>query len=123
MEFNDSNRAIYLQIADTIADAIAAGTMPPDSRIPSVREYAARVMVNVNTVMRAYEQLAAAGIIYNRRGMGFFVAEGAAENVVAMRRREFIDGGGLERVFKQLRLLRVGPDELAAMYNDFISKQ
>lgn len=123
MEFNDSNRAIYLQIADTIADAIAAGTMPPDSRIPSVREYAARVMVNVNTVMRAYEQLAAAGIIYNRRGMGFFVAEGAAENIVAMRRREFIDGGGLERVFKQLRLLRVGPDELAAMYNDFISKQ
>ena len=85
MEFNDNNRAIYLQIADAIADAIAAGTMLPDSRIPSVREYAARVMVNVNTVMRAYEQLAAAGIIYNRRGMGFYVAEGAAENIVAMR--------------------------------------
>lgn len=123
MGFNDNNRAIYLQIADAIADAIAAGTMLPDSRIPSVREYAARVMVNVNTVMRAYEQLAAAGIIYNRRGMGFYVAEGAAENIVAMRRREFIDGGGLERMFRQLQLLRVGPKELADMYNTYLSKQ
>lgn len=123
MEFNDSNRAIYLQIADAIADAIASGAMAPDSRIPSVREYAARVMVNVNTVMRAYEQLAAAGIIYNRRGMGFFVAEGAAENIVAMRRREFIDGGGLERVFRQLQLQRVAPAELAEMYDNYLSKQ
>ena len=56
IDFNDSNRAIYLQIADDIADRVLQGVLPPDERIPSVRDYAATVMVNVNTVMRAYEQ-------------------------------------------------------------------
>lgn len=123
MEFNDSNRAIYLQIADSIADSIVDGTLLPDSRIPSVRDYATRVMVNVNTVMRAFDQLATAGIIYNRRGMGFYVAEGAAEKIIAMRRGDFIEGDGLRRVFRQLQLLRVSPEEFAQMYNSYLTKQ
>ena len=46
IDFNDSNRAIYLQIADDIADRVLQGVLPPDERIPSVRDYAATVMVN-----------------------------------------------------------------------------
>lgn len=121
IDFNDTNRAIYLQIADDISDRVLTGALPPDERVPSVREYAATMMVNVNTVMRAYDHLQSLGIIYNRRGLGYFVAPGGAEKVAADRRAAFIEGGGLERMFKQLSLLGIGPKELSEMYESFIS--
>lgn len=107
IDFNDSNRAIYLQIADDIADRVLQGVLPPDERIPSVRDYAATVMVNVNTVMRAYEHLSSLGVIYNKRGLGYFVSAEAASVITRTRRRDFIDSGAIDRIFKQLHLLRV----------------
>ena len=73
MEFN-SNKAIYLQIADTVCDKILAGELKPEDRIPSVREYGATIGVNPNTVMRTYEKLTAEGVIYNKRGIGTWSA-------------------------------------------------
>lgn len=70
MEFENNRRAIYLQIADKIMDDIMAGLHPVEERIPSVREYAAMVEVNANTVMRAYDYLTREEIIFNRRGIG-----------------------------------------------------
>ena len=64
MEF-DSNRPIYLQILDAICDQILEGTLQPDGRIPSVRDYGAQLGVNPNTIMRSYEKLTNDGIIYN----------------------------------------------------------
>ena len=95
IDFNDSNRAIYLQIADDIADRVLQGVLPPDERIPSVRDYAATVMVNVNTVMRAYEHLSSLGVIYNKRGLGYFVSAEAASVITRTRRRDFIDSGAI----------------------------
>lgn len=57
MIFEENNKAIYLQIADRICDDIMQGKYDSDNRIPSVREYAASVEVNANTVMRSYERL------------------------------------------------------------------
>ena len=71
MEFN-SNRPIYLQICDWICERILSGDLAPDSRIQSVREFGAEIGVNPNTVMRSYEKLTADGIIYNKRGIGYF---------------------------------------------------
>ena len=72
MTFNN-NKAIYLQMADSVADDILAGRYGPDERIPSVREFAGTIGVNPNTAVKAYEELARDGVIYNRRGLGFFV--------------------------------------------------
>ena len=72
MEFN-SNKSIYLQICDTICEQILSGALAPDARIQSVREYGADIGVNPNTVMRSYEKLTSEGIIYNRRGIGYFI--------------------------------------------------
>lgn len=76
MDFRDT-KAIYLQIADRICDEVLVGKFAEDGRIPSVREYAAVVEVNANTVMRSFDQLQSQGIIYNKRGIGYFVAAGA----------------------------------------------
>ncbi len=122
IDFNDSNRAIYLQIADDIADRVLQGVLPPDERIPSVRDYAATVMVNVNTVMRAYEHLSSLGVIYNKRGLGYLVSAEAASVITRTRRRDFIDSGAIDRIFKQLHLLDISTAELNDMYNAYLDK-
>ena len=71
MNFKES-KAIYLQIADRICDEILLGQLGEEERIPSVREYAAIVEVNANTVMRSFDYLQSQNIIYNKRGIGYF---------------------------------------------------
>ena len=90
MEFN-SNKSIYLQICDAICEQILNGSMKPDERIPSVREYGAEIGVNPNTVMRSYEKLTNEGIIYNRRGIGYFICMDAREIVLKAQQKEFIE--------------------------------
>lgn len=73
-------------------------------RVVSVREMAASVGVNPNTVMRSYEKLEADGIIYNRRGIGFFVSEGAKEHIRQLERQKFMDEE-LPKLRERLQLL------------------
>ena len=120
MQFKENNKAIYLQIADTICDRVLDGTFPPESRIPSVREYAAEVEVNANTVMRAYDHLASLGIIYNKRGIGYFICPDAVGEVHNLRRRELLEGD-MPTFFHRLRLLGITPQELAALYSEYCS--
>lgn len=70
---------------------ILSGEWPEQQRIVSVREMAQMVGVNPNTVMRSYERLEGDGIIYNRRGIGFFVAEGAKDHIKQLERKKFMD--------------------------------
>lgn len=88
--------------------------------MPSVRECAGEMEVNVNTVMRSYEYLAQQGVIYNRRGIGFFVADDAATVIGERRRSEFLEGE-MTDVFRQLRLLGVTPERLTSMYTEYLS--
>ena len=73
-----SHIPIYLQIADGIREAVAAGIYRPGELLPSLRVLAIDVKVNPNTVQRAYDELAREGLIYARRGKGLFVAEQGA---------------------------------------------
>ena len=88
MDFNE-NRPIYLQIADSIMDGVLSGEYPAESRLPSVREYAARLEVNANTVMRSYDWLQQQMVIFNKRGIGFFVLPEARKRILEMRRNIF----------------------------------
>jgi DNA-binding transcriptional regulator YhcF (GntR family) len=103
MEFN-SNRSIYLQICDAICEQILSGTLRPDERIPSVREYGAEIGVNPNTIMRSYEKLTADGIIYNRRGIGYFISPDALETVLEAQRKDFLENE-LPQILKRMKLL------------------
>lgn len=90
MNFN-TDKPIYLQIADVICDRILSGELKGGDRIPSVREYGADIGVNPNTMMRSYEKLTADGIIFNKRGIGYFLADDACETVLAAQRKDFIE--------------------------------
>jgi GntR family transcriptional regulator len=70
-----SHLPIYLQIADEIRAAVAAGIYRPGEALPSLRAMAVEIHVNPNTVQRAYDELEREGLIYCQRGKGLFVAE------------------------------------------------
>lgn len=118
MQFKE-NQTIYLQIAERISDEILLGHYAIGARIPSVREYAALVEVNANTVMRSYEFLQTQGIIFNKRGIGFFVAPDAKIKIREYRRNEFLKNE-LPRFFMQLYTLHIPMDEIDSMYREFI---
>lgn len=108
MEF-DVNRPIYLQIYDTICDQVLSGALVPDGRIPSVREYGAQLGVNPNTIMRTYEKLTTDGIIYIKRGLGFFISQDAREKVLEYKKTEFVNET-VPKIRRQLQLLGFGPE-------------
>lgn len=110
MEFN-SNKSIYLQICDNICERILSGDLKPDARIPSVREYGADIGVNPNTVMRSYEKLTGEGIIYNRRGIGYFIAPNAKDVVLSTLRKEFIENE-VPQIVKRMNLLGIRPEDV-----------
>lgn len=117
MSFSN-DKAIYLQMADRIADRILNGEFLADQRIPSVREYAVSLGVNANTAVKAYDSLAQDGIIYNRRGLGYFVAENAADRIRQSRRKAFFHDA-LPEVFRQMRLLDISITEVDKHWADY----
>lgn len=121
MNFKES-RAIYLQIADRICDEILLDQYLEEERIPSVREYAAIVEVNANTVMRSFDYLQMQKVIYNKRGIGYFVTSGAKKMILSLRRETFLKEE-LEYFFRQLYTLDIPMKEIDAMYSDFMKKQ
>ncbi len=89
MNFN-ADKPIYLQIADSLSDRILSGELKGEDRLPSVRDYGADIGVNPNTVMRVYERLTDDEVIYNKRGIGYFVSPDAREKILASKREEFL---------------------------------
>ncbi|MGI4871579.1 MAG: GntR family transcriptional regulator [Janthinobacterium lividum] len=121
MEFND-NEAIYLQIAGYVSEQVLRQKWQPEEKIPSVRDLAAELQVNPNTVMRTYEFLQNQGVVYNKRGLGFFVAPDAVQKVQNYRRERFLQHE-LPAFFNTISLLGIGLPELAQRYEQFKTAQ
>lgn len=121
MNFKE-NKAIYLQIAERICDEILLSKYKEDERIPSVREYAAIVEVNFNTVMRSFDYLQSVEVIYNKRGIGYFVSPDAKNRILSFRKDAFLNDeiGGF---FKQIFTLGIPIEDIVKMYNEFKNKQ
>lgn len=105
MDFNQ-NKPIYLQIAESICEKILSGEYLPDERILSVRELGVTLGVNPNTIARVYEHLQGMEIIYNKRGIGYFVSPSAPQLIMEQQRREFIQNE-LPQVARKMKLLGV----------------
>jgi DNA-binding transcriptional regulator YhcF (GntR family) len=121
MNFKE-NKAIYLQIAERSCDMILLGDYREEERIPSVREYAAMVEVNFNTVMRSFEHLQSSGIIFNKRGIGYFVSAGASEKIHSLRKEYFLQNE-INDFFKQIHILDIPIKEIVDMYEQYSNQQ
>ena len=110
MEFNQ-NKPIYLQIADGISEKILSGELKEGDRILSVRELGGELGVNPNTAMRSYEKLTMDGIIYNQRGIGYFVSEGARKIALEKMRTDFLENE-LPLILRKIQLLALKADDI-----------
>ena len=107
-----SHVPIYLQIADAVRAAVAAGVYRPGEMLPSLRAMAIQSHVNPNTVQRAYDELEREGLIYSQRGRGLFVAERGTASA------QSLAGDGVRRAFDEA--IRAG--QIAGMSAEQVQK-
>ena len=117
MEFRD-NEAIYLQIAAFVSENILLGKWPAEQKILSVRDLAVELEVNPNTVMRSYEFLQNQGVVYNKRGLGLFVAPDGYDKIKAYRRERFIEQD-LQGIVRNMYLLDIDFEDMQRWYEQF----
>ena len=117
MEFKET-QAIYLQIGDYICEQILLGRWNEGDRILSVRELGVALQVNPNTVMRTFDFLQSIEIIFNKRGVGYFVSEDAKTKIVTFRRKQFVEQD-LPVFFKNLNILGMTFEEIKTRYEEF----
>ncbi len=117
MDFKDT-QAIYLQIVDYMSEQILQNRWKEGDRIPSVRELAVFLEVNPNTVMRSYDALQNKEIIYNKRGIGFFVTDNSKKKIIRERKKEFLEND-LPLIFKNMELLEMSVEELKKEYEKY----
>ncbi len=121
MEFND-NQAIYLQIADLFCENILTEKWKPGDRIPSVREMAVNMEVNPNTVMRTFNYLQEKEIIFNKRGIGYFVSDDGFEKTKSLRKEDFVNQE-LPKFFKEMDLLNLSLKDVEKIYEQYLKSE
>ncbi len=86
----DSDSPIFQQLADHIAHQVLIGAYAEESPVPSTNEFASFYRINPATAGKAVNLLVDEGILYKKRGIGMFVAEGARSKLGAARRAAFV---------------------------------
>ncbi len=104
-------KPVYVRLRETIADAILAGTYGDGDALPSVRALAAEEQANPLTVAKAYQGLQNDGLVVVKRGVGLFVAAGAAHRLRTNERDSFITGEW-PLIRKRMDRLGIDPSEL-----------
>jgi len=111
---------VYQQLVWQVKRAVARGDLLPDERLPSVRELAAELLINPNTIAKAYREMEREGLIYTQPGRGVFVrADRPTELTEAARER--ILGELIERVVVEARLLGVSKDQLTGLFGTLVA--
>lgn len=87
----NNERPVYLRLRDTIAAMILEGRVRDGDPLPSVRSLAADFGANPLTVAKAYQTFQEEGLVTVKRGVGMFVAAGAADRLRATERQDFLD--------------------------------
>ena len=84
-------RSIYLQIGEKIEDDILRGILLEEEQVPSTNELARAYAINPATAAKGINLLVDQGILYKKRGIGMFVAEGAKQQIIGKRKNSFYD--------------------------------
>ena len=117
---NASNRPVYRQIIDQIKRDIALGRLNKDEKLPTVRQLAAQLAINPNTIAKAYRQLESEGIIVTRPGSGAFVANLDSSLSRAVRKRLLSDE--LERIAVDAFHMQIDAETLLELFNNAVEK-
>jgi len=108
----DDSRPIFRQLAEQIENQIIDGSLVEGAQVPSINEFAAFHRINPATALKGITLLVDAGVLYKRRGIGMFVADGARAALIADRRQTFHEEY-IRPLLAEARALGMSPEELA----------
>ncbi len=117
----ESKVPIYIQVEEQIRSLIAAGQLRPGDQLPTIRELAAELRVNYNTIARIYRDLDRDGLISTQRGQGTFVAGVPDEEQMARVRQEKLRAI-VRSALAEARTLGYAPDEIALVFEEELAR-
>ena len=115
-----SEKPIFLQIAEGIEDAILAGAFAEEAQIPSITEFAVQYTINPATALKGVTLLVDSGILYKKRGVGMFVAQGACKALQSQRRDSFLQTYIVGLVQEAMRL-HIAREDIKTMVDNVYS--
>ena len=110
----DSEKPLFLQIAEEIEDGVFTGAFPSEAQIPSTTEISAAFKINPATVLKGMNLLVEENIIYKKRGVGMFVSKGALEKIKEKRQKQFYDNYIL-RLITEAKKLGISGEEIISL--------
>ena len=117
----DDEKPVFLQIAEGMEDAILTGVFQEESRIPSTTELSVTYKINPATALKGINLLVDAGIVYKKRGVGMFVAEGAVRKLRQKRKDQFYENF-VSRLVEEAKKLEITDVEIISMIERGFSK-
>ncbi len=112
---SSQEKTIFGKLAYQLCEEILEGKYHDEDRIPSVRDLAETFEVNYNTILRAMELLQRDEIVYQKRGIGYFVSPNARKRILEAHKQEFMQKR-LPEVFRQARLLGITLDDITEFW-------
>ncbi len=113
----DESKPIFLQIAQQLEGEILDGTLPEESQVPSINELAVFHRINPATALKGINLLVDAGVLYKRRGIGMFVAQGARARLLQQRQATF-QADYIRPVAQQARALGLTASQIDTMMRE-----
>ena len=117
----DDEKPVFLQIAEGMEDAILTGVFQGESQIPSTTELSVTYKINPATALKGINLLVDAGIVYKKRGVGMFVAEGAVRKLRQKRKDQFYENF-VSRLVEEAKKLEITDMEIISMIERGFSK-
>ena len=117
----DEEKPVFLQIAEGMEDAILTGVFQEESQIPSTTELSVTYKINPATALKGINLLVDAGIVYKKRGVGMFVAEGAVRKLRQKRKDQFYENF-VSRLVEEAKKLEITDMEIISMIERGFSK-
>ena len=116
-ELLSQNKSIYLQVSEMIETDILRGILLEEERVPSTNELAKQYTINPATAAKGINLLVDEGILYKKRGIGMFVAEGAKEHIIEKRRDAFYENY-VKSLLEEARSLGISSEQLVDMIRE-----
>ena len=113
-EILNQEKSIYIQISEMIENDILRDVLLEDERVPSTNELAKLYAINPATAAKGVNILVDAGVLYKKRGIGMFVAEGAKEHIIEKRRDAFYETY-VKGLLEEAKSLGISSEQLVEM--------
>ena len=110
----ETERPIYIQLANWLSDLIISGTIAEGDQIPSTTEISVEYKVNPATALKGINMLVDKGIIFKKRGLGMFVSDGAVDKLKAERQEDF-QHTYVEKMCVEAKKLGISKSEIKEM--------